>query len=403
MCLYRRELYLEKLNRMKDTEFVKIITGVRRSGKTYIMKSFSDDLTTQGILPEQIIYMNLEAQDLLLQVQDAEALHDWVSQKIHPTLRTYLFIDEVQEVVGWQRAINSFRVKFNIDIYISGSNASMLSGELATLLSGRYVEMVVYPFSFREYLDVQTEKPEYLDVALAQYITEGGMPGVIFSPQDPEFREMVARSTLDTIVLKDVSQRGGLRNTGALEHVLCYLASEVGNPISIQKLSGVMQDEFRDKTSRQQVARMVDLLADAFVFYEARRYDLRGKEMLRTMAKHYMVDTGLRNHLLGKTSRDNFGHQLENVVYLELLRRGYRVSVGKYDDVEIDFVATKASQTIYIHVTQQLPDQSDRETRNLKYLPDGYQKIVLTANRMDVGQEDGVEIIHVADWLLAAD
>jgi predicted AAA+ superfamily ATPase len=394
---------MTKVQKMRDTEFVKIITGVRRSGKTYILKGFRDELLATGTASDQIIFMNLEDQELFLKVSTTEALHAYVAERVHPTKRTYLFIDEIQEVTGWERAINSFRVKYDIDIYISGSNASMLSGELATLLAGRYVEMVVYPFSFKEYVDVLPEKPDYLDVALAEYVTEGGMPGVLFSPRDPGFRDMVARSTLDTIVLKDVSQRGGVRNIGALEHVLCYLAAEVGNPISIQKMAGVMQDEFHDKASRQQIGHMIDLLKDAFVFYEARRYDLRGKEMLRTMAKRYMVDTGLRNHLLGKNSRDNFGHQLENVVYIELLRRGYRVSVGKYDDFEIDFVATKANETTYVQVTQQLPAESERETRNLKFLPDGYKKIVLTANRMDVGMDDGIEIIHVADWLLTTD
>ncbi|ALB29780.1 ATP-binding protein [Companilactobacillus heilongjiangensis] len=393
-----RDLYLNKLRKFQNTEFVKVITGVRRSGKTFILRLFRDELRQQGIPDDQIIFINFESmkyQDLL----SKNALYDYVMKSLIPDKKMYLFFDEIQRVTGWEDVINSFRVDFDADIYVSGSNASLLSGELATLLTGRMVEIPIYPLSFKEYLQFRdiTDQPErYFN----DYITEGGFPAVALV-DDASVKQSILDGIYSSILLRDVTERAQIRDDGQLTQISNYLLSEIGNLISGNKIAGVLSNEGFKTANATSVLRYINLLQNAFLFYPAKRYDIRGKAYLRTVAKYYAVDTGLRNTTLNRNYHDNFGHQIENIVYLELRRRGYQVDVGKDDTKEIDFIARKGNETRYYQVTMQLPDDNDREISNLAVLPDNFPKVVLTANRMDVGHVNGISVEYIIDWLLS--
>jgi predicted AAA+ superfamily ATPase len=295
--------------------------------------------------------------------------------------------------------VNSFRVDFPSDIYISGSNASLLSGELATVIAGRYIEIPVYPLSFKEYLTFKNSTKD-TELQFYDYMTDGGFPAVVLAKDDEEVKRIIRQGILDSILLRDVSMRANIRNEDLLLRLTEYLMDSIGSPVSANKILGVFQADGLKLKNTQVIAKYMDLLENAFIFYKAQRYDLRGKERLKTLGKYYVVDTGLRNAVLRKNYTDNVGPQLENIVYIELLRRRYLVDIGTYNSAEIDFVARKGAEVIYIQVTQQIPENSTRETDNLKYLRDGYEKLVLTANRMDVGRIDGIEVKHVIDWLL---
>lgn len=393
-----RQLYLDRLKQYQDTEFVKVITGVRRSGKTFVLRMFRDFLQESGIAADQIIFINFESmkyQHLLTK----EALYQYVTARVVPDRKMYLFFDEVQRVADWEDVINSFRVDFDADIYVSGSNASLLSGELATLLTGRMVEIPIYPLSFKEFLQF-TGSTKPLDLAFNDYVTEGGFPAVALVT-DTEVKRSVLDGIYSSILLRDVNERAAIRNDGLLTQVATYLLSEIGNPISGNKIAGVLKNEGWGTANATSMLRYMNLLCAAFIFYPAKRYDLRGKAYLRSTAKYYAVDTGLRNVTLNRNYRDNFGHQIENIVYLELLRRGYRVDVGKDGEREIDFVAKRGHEVAYYQVTMQLPTQDNREIGNLQALDDNYAKTLITANRMDVGEVAGIPIVHIVDWLLA--
>jgi len=393
-----RDLYLNKLRKFQNTEFVKVITGVRRSGKTFILRLFRDELRQQGIPDDQIIFINFESmkyQNLL----SKNALYNYVMNSLIPDKKMYLFFDEIQRVTGWEDVINSFRVDFDADIYVSGSNASLLSGELATLLTGRMVEIPIYPLSFKEYLQFRdiTDQPErYFN----DYITEGGFPAVALV-DDASVKQSILDGIYSSILLRDVTERAQIRDDGQLTQISNYLLSEIGNLISGNKIAGVLSNEGFKTANATSVLRYINLLQNAFLFYPAKRYDIRGKAYLRTVAKYYAVDTGLRNTTLNRNYHDNFGHQIENIVYLELRRRGYQVDVGKDDTKEIDFIARKGNETRYYQVTMQLPDDNDREISNLAVLPDNFPKVVLTANRMDVGHVNGISVEYIIDWLLS--
>ncbi|MDR1017361.1 MAG: ATP-binding protein [Lachnospiraceae bacterium] len=396
--IIQREEYLKLLKKFKDTEFIKVITGVRRSGKTYILQMFRDYLLEHEVKESQIIYLNFESvknKELL----DWEKLYEYVVSRVIEDKKMYIFFDEIQKVEGWEQAINSFRVDFNSDIYITGSNASLLSGELATLLAGRYVEVHVYPLSFKEYLNFKNSDKN-TELLFYQYIEEGGFPSVALSNNDKQVKNIISQGILDSILLRDVGARGDIRNEELLLRLTEYLMDSIGNPISANKILGTFQSDGLKIKNSQGISKYMELLVNAFIFYHVKRYDLRGKERLKTLGKYYCVDTGLRNTLLNTSGTDNLGHQIENIVYIELLRRGYSVNVGNYDKAEIDFVAKKDKNVIYIQVTSDIPKDDNRETDNLKYLRDGYEKLILTANRMNVGMKDGIKVEHIIDWLL---
>lgn len=395
--IIKRPKYMNFLEKFKDNEQVKVITGIRRSGKTYIMKMFIDKLEKEdGVDRTDIIQMNFES-FAFRKIKDADSLYQYVIDH-KGSGKQYIFLDEVQHVKDWQEAVNAFRVDLDCDIYITGSNSSLLSGDLATLLAGRYVELHVFPLSFSEYYHYHQGRPEIAYQLFMNYVQDGGFPLVSIA-DDEEVKTSIKQGIIDSVILNDVLLRSKVRDENALLRLVGYLMSEVGNNISITKITSTMKSN-QINVSNPTISTYIDLLKRAFVFYSARNYDLRGRKYLSSIDKYYVVDTGLRNTFINKSSRDNLGHQLENIVYLELLRRGFQVDVGKYGTKEVDFVARKGDETVYYQVTRQLPENSTRETDNLRYIPDGYKKKVLTLNLLDQGIIDGIEVQYVIDWLL---
>jgi len=393
----QREQYVQTLLKFKDTEFIKIITGVRRSGKSYIMHMFQERLLSTGIPEADIITLNFEHPDNRLLLA-SDALYSWIQPRLTGDRKFYLFFDEIQEVDGWQKVINGLRVAYGCDIYITGSNAKLLSGELATQLSGRYIEIPVLPLSFKEYLEFKqcgdSGKEEQL---FKDYMHTGAFPSIALL-EDPELIAIVLQGIFDSIILKDVSIRGGIKDTALLFRIIQFLFDAAGNPVSAHSIANTLTSAGR-KTSNETVDKYLELLVDAFIFYKVDRYDIRGKERLRTQCKYYPVDPGLRNCINSQTG-GNYGQQLENIVFLELLRRNYAVCTGKLNTTKIDFVCTKPSKTLYVQVAYTLPENSNRETANLLHIPDNHRKIIITANRMDTGETDGIPCVHIIDFLL---
>lgn len=398
--MFERKKYLKWLDEAKDTEFIKVITGVRRSGKSMLLKMIEQKLLESGVSKLQIVFLNFESTevdhiknntDLKVHVQELDLP---ANEKI------YFLFDEIQEVEQWQVYVNSLRVDYNSDIYITGSNAKLLSGELATYLSGRYIELKVFPLSFLEYLQFTHFDPavEHVDQKFFAYMQWGGFP-MLPSLKNEDLKRAVLEGIIDSIILKDVALRGEIRDKENLLKLVNFLLDTIGNSISSKKISDMLKNE-GTVIGAPSVERYLTLLTDALIFHRAKRFDIRGKEHLKTQSKYYVVDTGLRNQRLGKTYRDNIGSQLENIVFIELKRRGYEVSVGKYKDKEVDFVAMKSGTIEYYQVTYQMPLESTREEDNLLILPDNYKKIIITANRMDVGNIGGIDVVHVVDFLL---
>lgn len=296
--------------------------------------------------------------------------------------------------------MNAFRVDLDCDIYITGSNSALLSGDLATLLAGRYVELHVYPLSFKEYYDFKKGRPETAYQLFLNYVKDGGFPLIAMS-EDEDVKQSIKQGIIDSVVLKDIVMRANIRDASTIIKLTEYLMSEVGSTINPNKIANTLRSN-QVRISLPTVNNYLTLLTRAYVFYRAEKDDLRGKKYLQGKEKYYTVDTGLRNTFINKSGRDNFGNQLENIVYLELLRRGYRVTIGDYEGSEIDFVARKGGEVVYYQVTQRLPDNSTRETDDLRYIPDGYKKVVLTLNMFDAGSVDGIEIKYVVDWMLEA-
>ncbi|KRN41553.1 hypothetical protein FC77_GL000231 [Lactobacillus acetotolerans DSM 20749 = JCM 3825] len=385
------------LEKFKDNEQIKVITGIRRSGKTFIMKMFIAKLKKEdGIAPNNIISINFES-FAFRKIKDADSLYQYVMDHKGKG-KQYLFFDEIQHVDSWQEAINAFRVDLDCDIYITGSNGSLLSGDLATLLAGRYVELHVFPLSFKEYFTFHKGSPETAYNLFLDYVKDGGFPLVSLT-NDEDVKQSIKQGIIDSVILHDVIIRGNIRDESAITKIVDYLMSEVGNIISLRKMANTMKSN-GNPISIPTLSTYLSLLERAFIFYRAKRYDLRGRKILNSKDKFYIVDTGLRNTFINKSPQDNFGHQLENIVYIELLNRGYQVDVGQYDDKEIDFVARKGNEIIYYQVTLRLPDDSKRETDNLRFIPDGYKKVVLTLNMLDQGTVDGIQVKYVVDWLL---
>ena len=391
-----RQQYLKQLIEFRDTEFIKVLTGVRRSGKSFIMNMFRDHLINTGVEQDRIIYMNFEHPDTD-GIKNYSALNEYLKSLVQKSGKIYFLFDEIQEVETWQRVINGLRVAYDSDIYITGSNATMLSGELATLLSGRYVEIKIMPLSFVEFCDFRNyhDDSQYFRY-YQEYLEIGAFPSVALL-QNESLIENVLEGIFDSIILKDVSLRGGIKDTALLLRIVRFLMDQIGHPVSAGSIANTLSSSGR-KTSNETVDKYMTLLEDAFIFYRADRYDIRGKERLKTLNKYYVIDLGLRNVVLGR-NRGNFGSQLENIVYLELIRRGYEVSVGKLDDKEIDFVCRNPRETLYAQVAYELPKNNKRETDNLLRIPDNYRKVLITGNPMDSGVVEGIEIISIIDFL----
>jgi uncharacterized protein len=385
-----RGFYLDKLIKYMDTEFVKLITGVRRSGKSFLLKMFENHLQK---LNKKTMYINFEHPDTF-DIQTADKLYEFIKTQVKKDERIYFLFDEIAEVDNWQKLINGLRISYNCDIYITGSNANMLSGELATYLSGRYVEIKVYPLSLIELKDFT--EGDSVDQYLQEYIKYGGFPSVVLI-NDEQMKSDILKGIYNSILLKDVSIRGNITQIDVLMKLSLYLLDNIGKSVSSSKISNYFKS-INQVVKPETINKYLQLLENAFIFYKATRYDIRGKEHLKTLGKYYVVDLGLKNIMLGRMN-SNLGSMIENIVYLKLINDGWHVFVGKYDDLEIDFVCFKDNHTKYVQVTLSMPLNSSRETDNLLILKDNYERVIVTYDYKDVGLIDGIRIVHLTTFL----
>ncbi len=395
-----RDNYLKRMIDAKDTEFIKVITGVRRSGKSTLLLMFKDYLLKEKIKEENIIHINFESAkyDNIKNYQD---LYKYVEKKINKD-KVYLLLDEVQNVESWEKAINSFKVDFNIDIYITGSNAYLLSSELSTLLSGRYIEIKMYPLSFKEYLIFNNYDKENLVDKFNEYLKYGGLPAITLIKDKDDLVLSYLNDIYNTIVKKDIIDRNKIKDTALLENIIKYLANNIGSQISSNKISDYLNsNKIVESSNHQTIDNYLNMLEKSFIMYKADRTDVKSKALLKTLGKYYISDTGLRNIISGFRNIDE-GHLLENVVYLELLRRGYKVSIGKTNEYEIDFVVENPNVIKYFQVTKSLTneDVKVRELRSLESINDNYEKIILTMDKTINNDFNGIKILNIIDWLL---
>lgn len=401
-----RKEYLSRLLAWKNEQVIKVVTGIRRCGKSTLLKQFQEHLLEEGVSQEQIISINfedLDYEDLL----DYKALYAYIKERLCPDKMTYIFLDEIQKVDSFQKAVDSLFIKENTDIYITGSNAYLLSGDLATLLTGRYVEISMLPLSFAEYLECTHETSEQ---ALASYMKFGGFPYLTQMENTAEKVDTYLEGIYNTVVVKDIEDRQLRKNPDPnkrkitditlLKTIARYLASVVGSPVSVKSVSDYLVSSGR-KVSPNTVDDYMEALQESFIFYPVERFDINGKQLLKVNRKWYIVDLGLRNHILPK-KRYDLGFSLENIVFFELLRRGFKVNVGKNGDAEVDFVAQKQGVLHYYQVTADMTNEDtfDREIRPLQSIKDNYEKMILTMDHMTPGDYEGIKVVHLLDWLL---
>ena len=405
--LINRPEYLNQLIQNKDVDLVKIVTGIRRCGKSSLLDLFHHNFLNHGVADSNIIHMNLESlryRDL----KDYLVFYDYVSERIAKSEKTYLIFDELQVIEHWEKAIESFRLDFDVDIYITGSNAYLLSTEFSTLQSGRYVEIRMLPLSFKEFLDFYEFAPDIsIEEKFQKYLQFGGMP-ILREYRFNEVRSMQALEGIySTVILRDILQRNTQSNQGLLHKLMLFLCSNIGSITSPSSIGNVLSNEGDiegkgKKIASQTVEKYISMLRSAFIFYSVERYDVKGKQLLKTLGKNYIIDLGFRNMLLGYRDADR-GHIIENIVFLELIRRDYHVYIGKFKETEIDFVAEKPNDKLYIQVTESMlsPETRERELRPLQMIPDNYEKIVLSMDRNYITSYDGIKSLNLIDWLLA--
>ena len=429
--LKKRDLYLNRLIAFQDTEPVKVITGIRRCGKSSLLRLMARHLRETGVRDEQIMELNFESMEF--RGMTAEGLYRYVKERLPESGRAYLFLDEIQRVDQWQDAVNSFRVDFDCDIYVTGSNAYLLSSEYATYLAGRSVEIKMLPLSFREFLDFhgyevreskspagtlrkriydgdsENYEPQEL---LEAYLKFGGMPGIADVGLDTDKALTLLSGVYSTVVVRDILERERRRgqrqltDPELLRKIIMFLADNIGNSTAVSTIGNTLANEHlldsgRKKPAAQTVQAYVAALLESFVFYEIKRFDIKGREYLRTLGKYYIVDIGLRNYLLGFRDMDT-GHIIENVVYFELLRRGYDVAIGKVGNREVDFIAATATEKRYIQVTESMndPGTRERELSPLRMIRDNYEKAVIAGSCDNPVTQDGIKIIKLTDFLL---
>ncbi len=431
--LHPRDIYLNKLIAFQDTEPVKVVTGIRRCGKSSLLKLMQEHLINTGVDQSQILSMNFESMEY--RDMDVKAFYCYVKERILPDKRMYLFFDELQRLDKWEDAVNSFRVDFDCDIYITGSNAYLLSSEYATYLSGRYVEIRMFPLSFREFVefygykieeynslegkakkrarDKTGEITDWKDL-LEAYLHYGGMPGIADVGLNQDKVLTLLDGVYSTVVIRDILEREKRRgqrqltDPELLRKIILFLADNIGNSTSLNSISNVLVSENmlenrtrHGKPATQTISAYVGALLEAYMFYEIKRFDVKGKAELRTLGKYYIADIGLRNYLLGYRDVDT-GHMLENIVYFELLRKGYDVSVGKVGDKKIDFIADRDTEKIYYQVTEDMSAAStrERELAPLRAVRDNYEKVVLTMHAVSTAPIDGIKVERLIDFLV---
>lgn len=400
--IYRSE-YMQRLKAFKDSKIIKVVTGLRRAGKSTLLQMFKDELTQSGVPAEQIQYINFELMKYDA-IRGYRELYELVKGNAVKGKRNYLFFDEIQQVSGWEKAINSLSLEYDADIYITGSNAYLLSSELATLISGRYVEIKMLPLSFKEYYGYYANSGKTREELFDDYLKYGGLPSLLSLPQEEETIDAYLSSVYDTIILKDVIERNKFRDIDLLKRVFAFVCGNVGSITSANKLAKYISNEAKlDSSIRPAtIANILQMLENAFIVYRAERYDVKGKEVLKSLEKYYVADTGLKNAVVGY-GIENYGHSIENVVYLELLRRGYRVYVGKSDSKEIDFVAMGKKETRYFQVTETLFDKAtlQREVAPFYSTNDFFEKTIITADKTYVSNANGIKIVNLIDFLLS--
>lgn len=404
--MVERKEYLEKLKLWKDEQVIKVVTGIRRCGKSTLLMQYQEYLKQSGVDADRIIAINFEELEYE-ELCDYKKLYEYIKARLSSDKTTYIFLDEIQKVPCFEKVVDSLYVKKGTDIYITGSNAYMLSGDLATLLSGRYVEISMLPLSFAEYLQVNSKEK---DSAFADYMRYGGMPFIATAEKTEEKITTYLEGIYNTVIVKDIEDRqkrkewdnsdtGRITDISLLKTIAKYLSSVIGSLVTVRSITNYLVSLGR-KISPNTVSDYVNALIESFIFYPAERFDIVGKQLLKTNTKYYMVDLGIRNLILPKKSYD-LGFSVENVVYFELLRRGYKVSVGKYGNTEIDFVAERNGELEYIQVTADMTAKEtfDREMTPLTAVKDNYRKRVLTLDKFTVGNYDGIEVKNVVEWL----
>ncbi len=395
MKLIERDGYLNKLISYKDKKIIKVITGIRRCGKSTLLKEFKNYLLHIGVTEKNIIHINFDDNNYS-HLQDSNVLHDYVMDNFNKKQMNYILFDEIQNVKEFQKCINSLFLKENIDIYITGSNSYMLSGELATFLTGRYIEIHLLPLSFKEYISFYGNTDELLKYN--HYSSFGGFPYLINLEDDCQKLEYLS-SIYNTVILKDVINRKGINDSLLLESICKFLFDNIGSYVSTKKISDTLAS-FGRKNSVHTIEEYLNALLESFILYKVNRYDIKGKQLLKTQEKYYMSDLGLRTFLLGGNNKD-MGHILENIIFLELKRRGYRIYIGKNEDNEIDFIIQDADDVIYIQVALSVREEStlERELKPLKNINDNYKKYLITLD-YDTNNYEGIKQISAIDFLL---
>ena len=405
--MVERKEYLKKLITWKDEQVIKVVTGIRRCGKSTLLELYKNYLRNNGVAENRIVTVNFEEleNEWLL---DYKALYDYLVKKLDKNDTTYIFLDVIQKVSGFEKVVDSLYVKNGVDVYITGSNSYLLSSELATLLSGRYIEIKMLPFSFKEYADVKQSADK--DKLFAEYMRQGSFPYVATMRDGEEKIDSYIEGIYNTVIVKDIEERQNrkekdpakrkITDIALLKNIAKYLASVIGSPVSVKNITDNIVSSGR-KVSQNTVDDYIEALTEAFIYYPVERYDISGKQILKQSVKYYVVDLGLRRYLLPKREYD-LGYSLENLVYLELIRRGYNVTVGKVGTTEVDFVARKNEITQYIQVSASLTDEKtfDREMFPLRAIKDNYPKTILTLDKFTLGNYEGIEVQSAIDWFL---
>ena len=400
-----RDNYLSILKNFKDQQIIKVISGIRRCGKSTLLEIYQDYLINNGVSKNQIISINFENADYE-ELQDRKKLYEYIKSKLVKGKKTYIFLDEIQNVYEFKKTVDSLFINKEVDLYITGSNAYLLSSELATLLTGRYIEIKMLPLSFKEYIsafDAQTD----ISRKFRDYLRYSSFPQAVeLYKINPENIHMFLDGIYNTILFKDVMQRKGITDKNLLERITKYLYDNIGNRTSIKSIVNNIEG-LEKNSSYNTISNYINALLDSYLIFRANRYDIKGKEYLKTQEKYYAIDIGLRYYMLGQNSGKDMGHILENVVYLELLRRGYKVYIGKLDELEVDFVAKKTDNTVYYQVALTTRSESDnenkildRELTPLKKINDNYPKYILTLDDDLDADFDGIKKRNVLDWLL---
>lgn len=403
--MIKRELYLKEIRNFMNKPIIKVITGIRRSGKSMILKLISEELSEKGIPSQNIIYINFESL-IFSEFTEFKKLYNYIIEKSkNISGKIYILLDEIQEVEHWEKAINSFMVDLDCDIYITGSNANLLSSELATYIAGRYIEIKIYPLSFKEYIDfAKAENPQEIlsnEEYFEQYLKFGGLPGIHNLNYDKNNIYQYLSDIYNSVLLKDVIAKNNIRDVELLEKIILYIFDNIGNTFSAKNVSDFLKSQGR-KLSRETVYNYLKALENAYIISKIQRYDIKGKAILETMEKFYLTDLGFRHAKLGYRAND-IGGYLENIVYLELLRKKYTVNIGKLQTKEIDFIGTFQNEKLYIQVTYLLasPETIEREFSPLKNIEDNYPKYVLSMDRIDEYNIDGIIRKKIIDFLLS--